>query len=102
MRFLIFLVKLPLKLILIPVWLFLAVAGLIVSLIVGIYNFGRTIAAFILILLLIGVLFCYQDWIQAGILITLYLILFALLFVGTAVEVILEEIRSRVMGFILS
>lgn len=63
---------------------------------------GRTIAAFILILLLIGVLVCYQDWIQAGILITLYLILFALLFVGTAVEVILEEIRSRVMGFILS
>lgn len=51
---------------------------------------------------LIGVLVCYQDWIQAGILITLYLILFALLFVGTAVEVILEEIRSRVMGFILS
>ena len=98
MRFLIFLVKLPLKLILIPVWLLLAVAGLIVSLIVGIYNFGRTIAAFILILLLIGVLVCYQDWIQAGILVTLYLILFALLFVGTAVE----EIRSRVMGFILS
>jgi len=60
------------------------------------------LAAFILILLLIGVLVCYQDWIQAGILITLYLILFALLFVGTAVEVILEEIRSRVMGFILS
>ena len=49
MRFFIFLVKLPLKLILIPVWLLLAVAGLIVSLIVGIYNFGRTIAAFILI-----------------------------------------------------
>lgn len=63
---------------------------------------GRTIETFILILLLIGVLVCYQDWIQAGILIILYLILFALLFVGTAVEVILEEIRSRVMGFILS
>lgn len=102
MRFLIFLVKLPLKLILIPVWVLLAVAGVIVSLVVGIYNFGRTIVAFILILLLIGVLVCYHDWIQAGILITLYLILFALLFVGTAVEVILEEIRSRVMGFILS
>lgn len=59
------------------------------------------IATFILILFLIGVLVCYQDWIQAGILITLHLILFALLFVGTALEVILEEIRSRVMGFIL-
>ena len=102
MSVLTFLVKIPLKLILIPVWLLLAVVGVIISFIVSIYNFGRAIAAFILILLLIGVLVCYQDWIQAGILITLYLILFALLFVGTAVEVILEEIRSRVMGFILS
>lgn len=102
MNVLIFLVKIPLKLILIPVWLLLAVVGVIVSLIVSIYNFGRAIAAFILILLLIGVLVCYQDWIQAGILITLYLILFALLFVGTAAEVILEELRRRVIGFILS
>lgn len=102
MSVLTFLVKIPLKLILIPVWLLLAVVGVIVSFIVSIYNFGRAIAAFILILLLIGVLVCYQDWIQAGILITLYLILFALLFVGTAVEVILEELRRRIIGFILS
>lgn len=102
MSVLTFLVKIPLKLILIPVWLLLAVVGVIVSFIVSIYNFGRAIAAFILILLLIGVLVCYQDWIQAGILITLYLILFALLFVGTAVEVILEELRRRTIGFILS
>ena len=102
MSVLTFLVKIPLKLILIPVWLLLAVVGVIVSFIVSIYNFGRAIAAFILILLLIGVLVCYQDWIQAGILITLYLILFALLFVGMAVEVILEELRRRTIGFILS
>lgn len=102
MSILIFLIKILLKLILIPVWLLLAVAGVIVSLIVSIYNFGRAIAAFILILLLIGVLVCYQDWIQAGILITLYLILFVLLFIGTEVEVILAEIRKRVMEYILS
>lgn len=102
MQVLIFLAKLPLRLILIPVWMLLAVAGVIISLIVGIYNFVRTIAVFILILLLLGVLVCYQDWIQTGILITLYLILFAMLFVGTVVEVILKEIRNRVREFILS
>lgn len=97
-----FFLKIPLKLILIPVWLLIAVIGLAVSLIVSIYNFGRTIAASILILLLIGTIVCYQDWLQAGVLITLYLILFVLLFAGTAAEVVLEDIRGRVMRFILS
>ena len=92
MSVLTFLVKIPLKLILIPVWLLLAVVGGNLSFILSIYNFGRAVAAFIFLLLLIGVLFCYQDWIQAGILITLYFILFFFLFFCTAGGMIIGKI----------
>lgn len=96
------LVKLFFKLLLIPVWLLLAAAGLIVKLAVNIYGIARGLAAFILSLLLLGTIICYQDWVQAAFLICLYLILFVLLFMGTAAEVIFEELRRKVVGFILS
>lgn len=94
--------KLFVKILLIPVWLLLAAAGLIVSLAVHVYGIGRAIGAFLLVVLLAGVVIFYQDWVQAAFLIALYLILFAGLFIGTLAEVILEELRKKVMGFILS
>lgn len=97
-----FVIKLFVKLLLIPVWLILAIAWVIVKLVVSIYGIGRGIAAIILILLMIGAIICYQDWVQAAVLVCLYLALFILLFIGTAVEVILEECRKKVMEFILS
>lgn len=97
-----FFAKLFLKMMLIPVWLLLFAAGLAVRFAVNIYGVGRAAASFILTLLLFGVIMCYQDWLQAMVLIVLYLILFAFLFIGAAVEVILEQVRDRVSGFIFS
>lgn len=96
-----FLLKVPFKILLIPVWLLLAAAWAVVGLFVNIYGGGRAVVSFFLTLLLIGVIVCYQDWVQAAVLIVMYLLLFIVLFIGTALQVILEEIWEKVGELIL-
>lgn len=95
-------VKLCGKLLLIPVWIILAASGLLLSLIVSVYNRGRGISSVLLIVMMIATMLCYQDWIQVAILGCLYLILFALLFFGVAIEVILWRVRKKVENLILA
>lgn len=97
-----FIAKLCLKVLLIPVWFLLFAVGLAVSLVVNIYVFWRSVVVFVLSFLLIGVIVFYQDWVQAAVLMVLYIILIAVLFIGTAVEVILEQIQGKVADFIFS
>ena len=96
------LLKVFVKILLIPVWILLALAGLLVSLIVTVYGVGRAACGFLLTVLMIAVIACYQDWVQAAFLFGLYAVLFALLFAGVTVEVILESLREKVMDVILS
>lgn len=96
------LLKLIVKILLIPVWILLALAGLFVSLVVTVYGVGRAVCAFLLTVLMIAVIVCYQDWVQAAFLFGLYAVLFALLFAGVMAETILESLREKVMDVILS
>lgn len=97
-----FIIKFFLKLLLFPVWLILTFICLVIGLFVTIYGTGRSIAALILSALFLGVIFCYHDWIQAILLIVIYIFLFAILFIGVAMQAYLEHLRSKVVDLILS
>lgn len=90
------------KLLLVPVWFILTVICLVIGLFVTIYGTGRSIAALNLSALFMGVIFCYHDWVQAALLFVIYIILFAILFLGVAMQAYLELLRSKVVDLILS
>lgn len=97
-----FIIKFFLKLLLVPVWLILTFICLVIGLFVTIYGTGRSIATLILSALFLGVIFCYHDWIQAILLIVIYIFLFAILFIGVAMQAYLEHLRNKVVDLILS
>ena len=97
-----FIIKFFLKLLLVPVWLILTFICLVIGLFVTIYGTGRSIAALILSALFLVVIFCYHDWIQAILLIVIYIFLFAILFIGVAMQAYLEHLRNKVVDLILS
>lgn len=92
-----YIIKFILKLLLVPVWLILTFICLVIGLFVTIYGTGRSIAVLILSALFIGVIFCYHDWLQAVLLIVIYIILFAILFIGVAMQAFLEHLRNKVV-----
>lgn len=97
-----FIIKFFLKLLLASVWLILTFICLVIGLFVTIYGTGRSIAALILSALFLGVIFCYHDWLQAILLIVIYIFLFAILFIGVAMQAYLEHLRNKVVDLILS
>ena len=92
-----YIIKFILKLLLVPVWLILTFICLVIGLFVTIYGTGRSIAVLILSALFIGVIFCYHDWLQAVLLIVIYIILFAILFIGVAMQAFMEHLRNKVV-----
>lgn len=96
-----FIIKWFLKLLLVPVWFILTVICLLLGIIVNIYGTGRSVAALILTSLLIGVVYCYHDWVQAVFLLVIYIILFAILFIGVAMRVYLEHLRNKVVDLLM-
>ena len=97
-----YIIKFILKLLLVPVWLILTFICLVIGLFVTIYGTGRSIAVLILSALFIGVIFCYHDWIQAILLIVIYIFLFAILFIGVAMQAFLEHLRNKVVDLIMA
>lgn len=97
-----FIIKFFLKLLLVPVWLILTFICLVIGLFVTIYGTGRSIVALILSALFLGVIFCYGDWLQAVLLIVIYIILFAILFIGVAMQACLEHLRKKVADLIIA
>lgn len=94
--------RLFVKLLLIPVWIVLAAVGAVINLAVVVYGIGRSIASVLLVVLLLAVMFIYQDWVQVAFLLVIYLILLAALYVGVLAEAILEGVRERIGEYIIS
>ena len=78
-----FIIKLLVKMLLIPVWILTAIMTLIISMIVGVLGFAKFISGLALTLLLVFLLVL----ISAG---------YILLFGGVAIQVILETVRNKV------
>lgn len=91
-----FVLKLVGKVLLIPVWILIAMAWILVKVVVSIYSFARGFVVFGLGALMIGTLICYHDWKQVLFLMCLYGVTFVVLFAGVFIEVGLESIRTLV------
>ena len=96
------LLKLIAKICVLPLILVLAVLLGIVKLFVGIYNVARSLFTFLLGAMIVLTIIYYQDWLQVGFLAVLSGIGFAILFVGIAFEVMIEEFIERLGMFVMS
>ena len=95
-------IKLIEKLILLPVWIILLLISLCIKLTVNLYGFVKGIFSFLLILLIIGTIVCYQDWIQVTVLLCIEIAAFLILFFGWFIEVAVDMLRGRVADRLLS
>ena len=95
-------IKLIEKLILLPVWLILLLISLCIKLTVNLYGFVKGIFSFLLILLIIGTIVCYQDWIQVAVLLCLEIAAFLILFFGCFIEVAVDMLRGHIADRLLS
>ena len=97
--------KLIEKLILLPVWIILAVdppAPPCIKLTVNLYGFIKGVFTFLLILLMIGTIVCYQDWVQVAALLCIEAAAFLILFCGCFIEVTVDMLRGYVSDRLLS
>lgn len=90
------------KLILLPVWIILVLISLYIKLTVNLYGFVKGIFSFLLILLIIGTIVCYQDWVQVAVLLCIEAAAFLILFCGCFIEVTVDMLRGYVSDRLLS
>ena len=97
-----FILKLVGKVLLVPVWILVAMAWLLVKVVVAVYSFARGFVALGLGALIVGTIVCYQDWRQVAFLICISGATIAVLAAGTMVEVLLETARAGIGKVILA
>lgn len=97
-----FLLRLVGKVMLVPVWILVAIAWILVKVVVLIYGFARGFVVLGLGALMIGTLICYHDWKQVLFLMCLDGVIFAVLISGVFIEVGLESIRALVEKTIIA
>ena len=93
--------KMIAKIALIPVWIVLCLAWLLVKILVGIYSFARGFLGLGLAVLIVATVICYHDWVQVMVLAGIGGVLMAVLVAGVTVEVLLEGARRCVGKWII-
>lgn len=89
------------KILLLPVWLLLATAHLLVKIAVEIYCIGKGLINLILVFMLIGTLLWYRQWEQFALLAVAGGILLFFLWLGVFMEVILESAQHKIGELII-
>ena len=89
------------KILLLPVWLLLATAHLLVKIAVEIYCIGKGIINLILGFMLIGTLLWYRQWERFALLAVASGILLFFLWIGVFMEVILESAQHKIGKWII-
>lgn len=93
--------KLIEKLVLLPVWILLALISLCIKLTVNVYGIVKGFFTFLLVLLMIGTIVCYQDWVQVAVLLCFEAVAFLILFCGCFIEVTVDMIRGLIADRLL-
>lgn len=89
--------KLVLRIMLIPVWILLALAWILVMMIVRVGCMAKGLASSVLLFILIGTLIWFRtDWMRYILLAIAEGIMFAILFAGAIVEVTIGGLRAKV------
>ena len=90
------------KVLLIPLWFIISIIGAGVKLLVHMVAIAKKILGLGIMVLFIGTVICYQDWLQAAFLIcmggVLLFILFAGVFIDTVVDLVREKISTLILG----
>lgn len=89
------------KILLLPVWLLLAIAHLLVKIAVDIYCIGKGIINVLLGFMLIGTLLWYRQWERFALLAVAGGILLFFLWLGVFMEVILESAQHKIGELII-
>ena len=89
------------KILLLPVWLLLATAHLLVKIAVEIYCIGKGLINLILGFMLIGTLLWYRQWERFALLAVAGGILLFFLWLGVFMEVILESPHHKIGELII-
>ena len=89
------------KILLLPMWLLLATAHLLVKIVVEIYCIGKGIVNLILGFMLIGTLLWYRQWERFALLAVASGILLFFLWIGVFMEVILESAQHKIGKWII-
>lgn len=89
------------KILLLPVWLLLVTAHLLVKIAVEIYCIGKGIVNLILGFMLIGTLLWYRQWERFALLAVAGGILLFFLWLGVFMEVILESAQHKIGKWII-
>ncbi len=90
------------RVLLVPLWLLISIIGAGVKLLVHMVAIAKKILGLGIMVLFIGTVICYQDWLQAAFLIcmggVLLFILFAGVFIDTVVDLVREKISTLILG----
>ena len=90
------------RVLLVPLWLLISIIGAGVKLLVHMVAIAKKILGLGIMVLFIGTVICYQDWLQAAFLIcmggALLFILFAGVFIDTVVDLVREKISTLILG----
>lgn len=84
------------KILLLPVWLLLAMAHLLVKIAVEIYCIGKGVVNLILGFMLIGTLLWFREWERFALLAVASIILLFFLWAGVFLEVMLESAQNKI------
>lgn len=90
------------KLVLFPVWIILVMISFCIKLSMHVYSIVKGFFSLLLILLMIGTIVCYRDWIQTVFLLCLEAAAFLILAFGCFVDVIVDMLRGHVTDRLLS
>lgn len=90
------------KLVLFPVWIILVMISICIKVSMHVYSIVKGFFSLLLILLVIGTIVCYRDWIQVAFLLCLEAAAFLILAFGCFVEVIIDMLKGHVTDRLLS
>ena len=86
--------KLAGRVLLVPLWFIISIIGAGVKLLVHMVAIAKKILGFGIMALLIGTVICYQDWLQAAVLIFI-------LFAGEFIDIVIDLLREKICALIL-
>ena len=89
------------KVLLIPLWFIVSIIGVGVKLLVHMVAIAKKILGFGIVVLFIGTVLCYQDWIQAAFLACMGGVLKFIVFAGEFIDAVMDLFRERICALIL-
>lgn len=92
-----FLLKLAMKIVLLPVWIALTIINFVVKVWVHIYSGAKGFLDIVFIAMILGTVICYHDWIQVTALIIAYVILYLILFASVFIETVIDMARANII-----